>query len=74
LFEDIVVSGEVKLIKPDPAIFQLLLNKIQWQPNECLLVDDSPQNIETARKMGFVTHNFTSPALLELALHHMGVL
>jgi 2-haloacid dehalogenase len=74
LFDDIIVSGEVKMVKPDPVIFQYLLQKIDRTPQECLLVDDSPQNIEAARKMGFVTHHFTSPARLELELHQMGVL
>ena len=37
LFESIVVSGEVKLVKPDPAIFRLLLQKIHRQPEECLI-------------------------------------
>ena len=74
LFEDIVISGEVKLIKPDPAIFRLFLQKNQYQPEECLLVDDSPQNISTARKMGFVTHLFTTPARLEMELKQLGIL
>jgi 2-haloacid dehalogenase len=74
LFEDIVVSGEVKLIKPDPAIFRLLLQKTHQKPEECLLVDDSLQNIEAAQKMGFATHHFTSPTRLELDLQQTGVL
>jgi 2-haloacid dehalogenase len=74
IFEEILVSGEVKLIKPDPAIFRLLLGKIGRQPDECLLVDDSMKNIETANKMGFVTHHFSSPAQLELALYSMHIL
>ena len=74
LFEDIVVSGEAKLIKPDPAIFHLLLQRIRREPQECLLVDDSLKNIETAQKMGFATHHFTSPARLELELQQLGIL
>jgi 2-haloacid dehalogenase len=74
LFEEIVISGEVKLLKPDPAIFRLLLRRIKRQPEECLLVDDSLPNILTAQKMGFFTHHFTSPALLELYLQQAGIL
>jgi 2-haloacid dehalogenase len=74
LFEDIVVSGEVGLVKPDPAIFRLLLQKIHRQPDECLVIDDSLENIEAAQKMGFVTHHFTSPASLEVELHQLGIL
>ena len=73
LFEDIVVSGEVKLVKPDPAIFHLLLQKTHRLPDECLLIDDSFENIEAAKKMGFVTHHFTSPARLEVELHQLGI-
>jgi 2-haloacid dehalogenase len=74
LFEEIVVSGEVKLIKPDPAIFNLLLQKFHLKSEECLLVDDSAKNTETAQLMGFSTHHFTSPARLELELQQMGIL
>ena len=74
LFESIVVSGEVKLAKPNPAIFRLLLRKINRQPEECLLVDDSFQNIEAAQKMGFITHQFTSAARLEEELQQSGIL
>jgi 2-haloacid dehalogenase len=74
LFEDIVVSGEVKLIKPDPAIFKLLLQKIQRQPEECLVVDDSIQNIMMAQKMGFATHHFTTPAQFKSDLQKKNIL
>ena len=74
LFENILVSGEVKLVKPDPAIFRLLLQKIHLQPEECLLIDDSLQNIEAAQKLGFATHRFTSPAKLDLTLQSMGLI
>jgi 2-haloacid dehalogenase len=74
LFENILVSGEVKLIKPDPAIFNLLLQIIERKPQECVLVDDSAQNIKTAQKMGFFAIHFTSPAQLRLQLDRMGVL
>jgi 2-haloacid dehalogenase len=74
LFDDIVVSGEVGLIKPDPAIFNLLLNKIHNLPEQCLLVDDSRQNLVVAVQMGFSIIHFTSPFQLEQDLSHMGIL
>jgi 2-haloacid dehalogenase len=74
LFEDIVISGEVKLIKPDPAIFRLLLQKIHYRAEQCVLIDDTTQNIEAAQKMGFTTIHFTSPIQLDLELQQMGVL
>jgi len=65
LFDDMIISGEHKLIKPDPAIYQLTLNRIKRQAGECLFIDDSLPNIETARKLGFHTIHFQSPEQLE---------
>jgi 2-haloacid dehalogenase len=74
LFDDIVVSGEVKLVKPDPAIFDLFLQKNHLRSEECVLVDDTLHNLEAARKMGFETIHFSSPTRLEFELQQMGVL
>ena len=74
LFEDIVVSGEVKLVKPNPAIFHLLLKRIHRRPDECLLIDDSLENIEVAQRIGFVAHHFISPVGLEVELQQSGIL
>jgi 2-haloacid dehalogenase len=74
LFEDIVVSGEVKLIKPDPAIFQLFMEKHDLRPEECLLIDDTMKNIQTAQSLGFATVQFHSPPQLEEELAEMGIL
>jgi len=74
LFADIVVSGEVKLAKPDPDIFQLLLLKINRPANECLFIDDSLTNIKAALDLGFVTIHYSSPSQLEAELHKWGLL
>ena len=65
LFDDIIISGEHKLIKPDPAIYHLTLKRISRKAHECLFIDDSLPNIETARKLGFHTIHFRSPEQLE---------
>lgn len=49
LFEVIIVSGEVGLIKPDPAIFRLALQKTGANAAECLLIDDHAENIAVAQ-------------------------
>lgn len=64
LLEDIVISGDVKMIKPEPEIFHYLLKRINLQPGECLFIDDSPANIETAKRLGFQTILFHSPSQL----------
>lgn len=68
LFDDIILSGAVKLAKPDPAIFELTLRRIQRSASECLLVDDSTANIDVARHLGFKTIHFQSPEQLETEL------
>lgn len=65
LFDDMIISGEHNLIKPDPAIFLLTLERIKRSANECLFIDDSLPNIETARTLGFQTIHFQSPEQLE---------
>ena len=74
LFEEIIVSGEVKLIKPDPAIYKLLLDKVHLTPPDCLMIDDSASNIDACREMGFVCLHFTSAGKLETDLHSLEVL
>jgi 2-haloacid dehalogenase len=65
LFDEIILSGEVKLIKPEPEIFELFLQRIGRPASECLFIDDSEPNIITARKMGFDTVHFISPEHLK---------
>jgi HAD superfamily hydrolase (TIGR01509 family) len=64
----------VKLLKPDRAIFNLLLSKIGLSANECLLIDDSQPNIEAAKKLGFWTIRFTSAPLLRTELQRFNLL
>ena len=51
-FEDIVVSGEVRLAKPDPRIFQLAIERNRLDPARTLFIDDSSINVEAARGTG----------------------
>ncbi len=56
LFEGkIVVSGEEKLIKPDPAIFHVLLDRYNLNAQECMFIDDNYDNIRAAQELGFYT-------------------
>jgi len=73
-FEKVVLSGEVKILKPDPRIFQATLDAIGYTAGECLLIDDSQKNVEAARGMGFQTIHFQSPPQLRGALAAFGVL
>jgi 2-haloacid dehalogenase len=73
-FQGMVISGEVKLIKPDPRIFQVLLAQIGRPAGECLFIDDSLPNITVARELGFQTIHFHHPAQLESELTSRGLL
>jgi 2-haloacid dehalogenase len=73
-FDNVILSGAVRLNKPDPAIFKLLLNKVGCRAPECVLIDDSQANIDTAKKLGFVTIHFSSPEQLETELQSLNLL
>ena len=73
-FDDIVLSGNVKMTKPDPAIFKLLLNKIGYTAPECVLIDDSQTNIDTAKKLGFIAVQFSSSEQLRSELQELNLL
>ncbi|MFL7870108.1 MAG: HAD family hydrolase, partial [Anaerolineales bacterium] len=74
LLDDIILSGDVKMIKPDPAIFNLLLTRIGYAAHNCLLIDDSQANVVTAKSLGFNTIHFKSPPQLESELQQLGLL
>ncbi|MCF7980368.1 MAG: HAD family phosphatase [Pseudomonadales bacterium] len=62
LFEDIIVSAEVKLAKPDPEIFKYMLNRFDILPEETLFIDDLPANVESANNLGIQAIRFTEIA------------
>ncbi|VAX03601.1 HAD superfamily hydrolase [hydrothermal vent metagenome] len=68
LFLDIIVSGEEKITKPDPRIYQILLKRTGIPAAHSLFIDDRQENIIAAQKMGFQTHQFTSPENLRTYL------
>lgn len=74
LLDDMVISGEVGYVKPEPDIYQLLLEKIGKPAQECLFIDDSLPNIQQAKKMGFETIHFKSPEQLGIELSSMNLL
>jgi epoxide hydrolase-like predicted phosphatase len=51
-FDTLVISGEVGLRKPDPAIYHLACERIGRAPEQCVFVDDLSRNVEVARELG----------------------
>ncbi len=73
-FRDIVVSGDEKLIKPDPAIYELFLKRNQLAAADCLFIDDSAANARGAEAVGMKTHHFKSPEGLRAELSRLHLL
>lgn len=74
MFEDVIVSGDVKLIKPDPAIYELTLARIRQRPEDCVYIDDSFPNVIAAQKLGMHAIQFQSPEKLLDDLRGLGLL
>lgn len=58
-----VISSDINLVKPDPAIFEYTAKTLNFNPEETLFVDDSPANLVGAEKTGYNTYLFTQPDL-----------
>lgn len=67
-FRTILVSGDERLVKPDPAIFELMLERIGHPAERCLFIDDSAKNIEAAAGLGFDAIHFSGPEKLQAEL------
>jgi len=68
-FRDAIISGEEKLIKPDPKLYEIALARMgDPAPERVLFVDDSLANIEAADRLGFQTHHLKTAHGLETAL------
>jgi 2-haloacid dehalogenase len=71
-FDGAVVSAHERLIKPDPAIFHVLLERYGLKAEDCIFVDDSAKNIETARSVGMQAVHFVEPIDLRAELRALG--
>ena len=67
-FRSILVSGEELLMKPDLAIFELMLERIGHSAERCLFIDDSARNVEAAQSLGFDVVHFANPDQLQTEL------
>jgi 2-haloacid dehalogenase len=77
-FRDIVVSGRVKLVKPDPAIFAAMRERIDAQmpdiqPGELVFIDDNLKNAQAATALGWHGVHHTSAAQTEAKLRELGL-
>lgn len=73
-FRGILVSGEVGAIKPDPRIYEALLERFAIDPLSAIFIDDVAVNAAAARPFGFHAIHFTTPAALRAELVVLGLL
>lgn len=59
LFNTVIISSDVQMIKPDPRIFELAVKKAGCQPGEILFVDDGHKNVEAAQAAGLNAITYT---------------
>src|SRR5258706_1925585 len=74
LLDDMVISGAVGFVKPEPEIYNILLEKTGQPAQACLFIDDALPNIEQAKKMGFNVIHYRSAEQLRLELQNLKVL
>ena len=70
-FEGILVSGKEKLIKPDEAIFNRMIERYKLNPSTAVFIDDNVRNIRGAQQVGFQTIHFRDPDQLKEELSKM---
>ena len=68
LFDGAVVSGDEKIVKPDPAIYRILLDRFDVDPSTAAFVDDRQENVAAADAIGFHAIRFTDAAALRRSL------
>lgn len=68
-FDEVIVSGREKIAKPDPAIYKLLLERINREAQQCLFIDDSEKNVTAAKQLGFQAIHYSSPINLHYELY-----
>jgi len=73
-FSPIVISAEVGVTKPDPAIYRIALERCGCEPGQCLFVDDRDPNILGAREVGMQTHLYRGVEGLRRTLKRLEIL
>ena len=73
-FRDIVVSGDEKLAKPDPAIFELACRRFGFSPQDMLFIDDNEANTRAAKNLGWQVHAFSNAEQLARDLKARGLI
>ena len=72
-FEPVLLSYELGIVKPQKEIFELALKKLNLKAEECVFIDDRPDNLDIPQSMGFNVIHFRNSKQLEDDLRNLGV-
>ena len=73
-FRDVVVSGDEKMLKPDPAIYRLALDRFGLAPQQAVFIDDNANNVAGAEAVGIHARLFVDAPTLRGQLVELGLL
>ena len=73
-FDGLVISGDEGVIKPDAAIYRLLIDRYDLVPRRTVFIDDRPENVEAGRAAGLLGIEFTTAAALRAQLQNLAVI
>lgn len=69
VFEGIVFSCRIQMVKPERQIYEYLLNHHELEPTDTVFIDDVPENLTAAEALGIRTLQFLDPLQCERELH-----
>ena len=72
-FEGIVVSGDEKTAKPFPKIYEILIERHQLSPGNCVFIDDNFDNVVAAKRIGIHGIHYKSTSQLKEELLSLGI-
>ena len=73
LIDRYIVSADVHIVKPDPAIFRLALGRFGIAPASTTFIDDNPANVKAATDLGMKGIVFTNAGDLRIKLKQSGI-
>lgn len=71
---NIVISADVGLIKPDPSIYNYVINNYKLDPNDCIFIDDQIENVITAQNIGIKAILFKNSCQLKRELKRINII
>jgi len=65
LFDDLFLSTNLKLAKPDKRIFEYCISTLKVKPKECVFIDDKKENVKAAKALGINSIRFVNARQLK---------